>query len=54
MSHAVNGNMVLFSQRGMQTISIAGAMAVGILLVSTFFRFLSTRKVQQLENIKNS
>lgn len=44
MSHAVQGDMVLFSQQGMQTVSIAGAMAVGILLVSTFFRFLSTRK----------
>lgn len=54
MSHAVNGNMASFSQQGMQTISIAGAMAVGILLVSTFFRFLSTRKAQRLENIKNS
>ena len=43
MSHAVHGDMVLFSQQGMQTVSIAGAMAVGILLVSTFFRFLSTR-----------
>ena len=44
MSYAVQGDMVLFSQKGMQTISIAGAMAVGILLISTFFRLLSTRK----------
>ena len=44
MSHAVNGDMVLFSQQGMQTVSIAGSMAVGILLISTFFRFLATRK----------
>ena len=44
MSHAVHGDMVLFSQQGMQTVSIAGSMAVGILLVSTVFRLLSTRK----------
>lgn len=44
MSHAVHGDMVLFSQQGMQTVSIAGSMAVGILLVSTVFRLLSTRQ----------
>ena len=44
MCHAVQGDMVLFSQKGMQTFSIAGAMAVGILLISTFFRLLSARK----------
>lgn len=54
MNHAVSGDMASFSQQGMQTVSIAGAMAVGILLISTFFRFLATQKAQRLENIKNS
>ena len=44
MSHAVQGDMTMFSQQGMQTVSIAGSMAVGILLISTFFRLLSARK----------
>lgn len=42
MSHAVSGDMGSFSSRGMQTVSIAGAMAVGILLISTVFRLLTT------------
>lgn len=54
MCHAVRGETALFSQRGMHTVAIAGAMAVGILLISTFFRFLAMRKANRLENIKNS
>ena len=44
MSHAVHGDMLLFSQKGMQTVSIAGAMAVGILMVSTTVRLGATWK----------
>ena len=54
MSHAVSGDTVMFSQRGMQTVSIAGAMAVGILLISTLFRLLSSRRLNHLNNLKNS
>lgn len=53
MSYAVQGNMVLFSQKGMQTISIAGAMAVGILMITTFFRLLSTYRAKKPKKIKN-
>jgi len=38
MNHAVEGNMDLFAQKGMETAAIAGAIALGILLVSTAFR----------------
>ncbi len=38
MTHAVKGDMASFANTGMRTISIAGAIAVGILLVSTAFR----------------
>lgn len=47
MNHAVRGDMASFSQQGMHTIGIAGAMAVGILLVSTTFRLYSTWKSSQ-------
>lgn len=38
MDYAVRGDMEHFSSKGMSTIAIAGAMAVGILLVSTGVR----------------
>lgn len=38
MTHAVKGDMANFANMGMHTIGIAGAIAVGILLVSTAFR----------------
>ena len=38
MTHAVKGDMAGFAETGMHTIGIAGAIAVGILLVSTSFR----------------
>ncbi len=38
MTHAVKGDMAGFADTGMHTIAIAGAIAVGILLVSTAFR----------------
>ena len=42
--HAVQGEMDQFATRGMQTIAIAGIMAVGILLGSTVFRMYSDWK----------
>ena len=38
MTHAVKGDMSSFAETGIHTIGIAGAIAVGILLVSTGFR----------------
>ena len=38
MTHAVKGDMASFADTGLRTIAIAGAIAVGILLVSTAFR----------------
>lgn len=54
MRHAVSSNTGLFTQHGIHTFAIAGAMAVGILLISTFFRFLAMRKANRLQSIKNS
>ena len=44
MEHAVRGEMDLFASKGMDTAAIAGAMAVGILLISTAVRLWTTRK----------
>ena len=43
MNYAVQGNMTAFSESGTQTIALAGAMAVGILIISTAFRIWSTQ-----------
>ena len=47
MEHAVKGEMELFASKGMTTAAIAGAMAVGILLISTSVRLWSIRKMQK-------
>jgi len=49
MNYAVQGNITSFSQQGMQTVAIAGAMAAAILLVSTAFRLASSLKAHRLE-----
>lgn len=43
-NHLVRGDMSSFAAQGTHTIAIAGAMAVGILLISTVFRLVSTHK----------
>ena len=53
MSHAVHGDIVQFSQKGMQTVSIAGAMAVGILMISTLFRLITTWRNERMKKLKN-
>ena len=47
MNCVVYGDMEGFADKGFYTIAIAGVMAVGILLTSTVFRFLSTQKNQK-------
>ena len=48
MSHLVSRDMASFSQVGMHTIAVAGALAVGILMISTIFRvmiFLKSKRI---------
>ena len=42
VNFAVQGDMTMMSTRGMHTLSIAGVMAVGIILVSTLVRLLTS------------
>lgn len=44
MNHALQGRMDQFASQGMHTAAIAGIMAVGILLVSTSVRLVTTRR----------
>ncbi len=41
MAHAVQGEMTAFASKGYETAAVAGAIALGILLVSTIFRIYS-------------
>ena len=47
MNYAVRGDMDLFASKGMHTAAVAGIMAVGILLGSTFFRMYSDWKAHR-------
>lgn len=47
MSHLVSRDMASFSQVGMHTIAVAGALAVGILMISTIFRVMISLKTQK-------
>lgn len=46
MSYAVHNDMVSFASKGMETAAVAGAIALGILLVSTAFRLWSSWQFQ--------
>lgn len=48
MNHAVQGNNALFASQGLHTASIAGAMAMGILLVSTSVRLWQLFKAARI------
>ena len=42
MEHAINGETDLFLSTGLHTLGLAGSLAVGVLLVSSFVRMLNT------------
>ena len=47
MAYAVDNEMTLFAAKGYQTAAIAGALALGILLVSTAFRIWSNYRMKK-------
>ena len=47
VAYALEGHMTEALHKGLQTLSIAGVMAVGILLVSTMVRLLNTWRIQK-------
>ena len=47
MNYAVHDQMSLFADKGMETAGVAGAIALGILLISTAFRLWSDAKRQR-------
>lgn len=50
MTHAVKGDMANFASQGTHTVAVAGAMAVGILLSSTFVRIITTKPTTKSHN----
>lgn len=42
MEHAINGETDLFLSTGLHTLGLAGSLAVGVLLVSSFVRLLNS------------
>ena len=46
-NHLVRGNGEMFAQKGMQAITIAGAIAVGILMVSTIVRLWGIKRLKK-------
>ena len=51
MRYAVDGKMDQFANQGMYTAAIAGIIAVGILLGSTFFRIYSNKKTKRTTTV---
>ena len=51
MRYAVDGKMDQFANQGMYTAAIAGIIAVGILLGSTFFRIYSNKKAKRITTV---
>jgi uncharacterized membrane protein YjjP (DUF1212 family) len=49
INHVLKGEMSQFADRGMKTITIAGLMAAGILLVSTSVRMINEGKKHRME-----
>ena len=47
MTYAVNGDMSSFAAQGLHTAAIAGVMAVGILLSTTFVRIITVRLIKK-------
>ena len=50
MEYAVHNEMIRFAQKGFQTAAIAGALALGILLVSTAFRIWSNYTMNKIKH----
>jgi len=42
--HIIESNLAAAAYKGIETLGIAGAIAFGIILVSTIFRYINTRK----------
>lgn len=45
MDYLINGDTVMFAQKGLETASYAGAIAVGVSMVTSLVRIFSWRKV---------
>ena len=53
MEYGVQGNTAMFIEKGLETISIAGAIAVGVSIASALFRLYSYFQTQQFKQREN-
>ena len=53
-NYLVRGDNAAFVQKGLQTIGVAGVIAVGILMVSTIMRLWNEHKLKRIQNKKAS
>ena len=49
MEYGVQGNTEMFINKGLETIAVAGAIAIGVSIASAIFRFYAYMQNQQLE-----
>ena len=49
MEYGIKGNTEMFISKGMETLAVAGAIAVGVSLASAIFRFYSYMQSQQFK-----
>ena len=52
MEYCINGNNEMFLTKGMETLAVAGAIAVGVSLASALYRIYANTKTHILNKIK--
>ena len=53
MEYGVQGNTEMFISKGLETIAVAGAIAIGVSIASAIFRFYAYMQNQQLKQRTN-
>ena len=53
MEYGVQGNTEMFINKGLETIAVAGAIAIGVSIASAIFRFYAYMQNQQLKQRTN-
>ena len=53
MEYGVQGNTEMFIEKGLETIAVAGAIAIGVSVASAIFRMYSYFQIQQFKQREN-
>ena len=49
MEYCIKGNTEMFISKGLETIAVAGAIAIGVSIASAIFRFYSFMQIKQFK-----